>query len=47
MSLNIFNHDLSLGSEYSKMVKKMVCVFDFTKETELILYYIVAEQSII
>ena len=45
MSLNLFNHDLSLGSVSSTMEEKMLCVFDFIAVTELILDYIFAKQS--
>ena len=49
MSLYLFNeyHDLSLGSVTSTMEEKMLCVFDFTAVTELILNYIFAKQNIV
>ena len=33
VSLNIFNRDLSLGSESSTMKEKMLCIFNFTTVT--------------
>ena len=47
VSLYLFNHDLYLGSVSSTMEEKMLCVFDFTTVTELILNFIFAMQSIV
>ena len=47
VSLYLFNHNLSLGSVSSTMEEKMLCVFDFTAVTELILNYIFDKHSII
>ena len=47
VSLYLFNPDLSLGSISSTMEEKMLCVFDYTTVTELILNYTFAEQSIV
>ena len=37
LSLKLFYHDLSLGSESSTMEKKTLCVFNFITVTERIL----------
>ena len=47
VSLYLFNHYLTLGSLSSTMEEKLLCVFDFTAVTELILNYIFAKQSIV
>ena len=47
VSLYLFNHDLSLGSVPSTMEEKILCVFDFSADTELILNYVFAKQSIV
>ena len=46
ISLNLFYRDLPLGSESSTAKRKMVCVFNFTIVTELILHCSFATQSI-
>ena len=46
VSVNLFALDLSMGSESSTAKRKMVCVFNFTTVTELILHYGFVKQSI-